>query len=210
MLQALGCLLYFLLFGKLAFQAEAKLQILNGDFNIPPTRPPPLSALLRELLVVNPAARPDIDQVLARLQQVSQSLGVDPAMLAPGLGVSANSTVGHGTLITGGQAQVDEVCQALSRLCCTGIKAVQDVPASVPVSVPQATQPPAAMPSLPTTPRPVRASSFTRPTPAPSSKPRALSHLRLDADSIVCSIWSAYSQHGAEVTVRQLLTRVTC
>ena len=83
MLQALGCLLYYLLFGKLAFQAEAKLQILNGDISVPPTRPPPLIALLRELLVVNPAGRPDIIAVLRRLQEVAEALNVDPALLVP-------------------------------------------------------------------------------------------------------------------------------
>ena len=83
MLQALGCLLYYLLFGKLAFQAEAKLQILNGDISVPPSRPPPLIALLRELLVVNPAGRPDIIAVLRRLQEVAEALNVDPALLVP-------------------------------------------------------------------------------------------------------------------------------
>ena len=83
MLQALGCLLYYLLFGKLAFQAEAKLQILNGNISVPPSRPPPLIALLRELLVVNPAGRPDIIAVLRRLQEVAEALNVDPALLVP-------------------------------------------------------------------------------------------------------------------------------
>ena len=81
--QALGCLLYFLMFGKLAFQAEAKLQILNGDVSIPPTRPPPLVGLLRELLVVNPVQRPNILTVLRRLQEVADAMNVDPALLVP-------------------------------------------------------------------------------------------------------------------------------
>ena len=83
MLQALGCLLYFLMFGKLAFQAEAKLQILNGDVIIPPTRPPPLVSLLKELLVVNPMQRPGIVTVLRRLQEVADAMNVDPALLVP-------------------------------------------------------------------------------------------------------------------------------
>ena len=82
-MQALGCLLYYLMFGKLAFQAEAKLQILNGDVLIPPTRPPPLVALLKELLVVNPLQRPDILTVLRRLQEVADAMNVDPALLVP-------------------------------------------------------------------------------------------------------------------------------
>ena len=69
------------MFGKLAFQAEAKLQILKGEVSLPPTRPPPLVALLRELLVVNPLQRPDILGVLRRLQEVADALNIDPALL---------------------------------------------------------------------------------------------------------------------------------
>ena len=57
-MQALGCLLYYLLFSKLAFNPDAKLQILNGEFTVAGNRPPALVALLRELLVVAPARRP--------------------------------------------------------------------------------------------------------------------------------------------------------
>ena len=56
--QALGCLLYYLMFNKLAFGPEAKLQILNGDFTVAGSRPPAFVALLRELLVTNPIKRP--------------------------------------------------------------------------------------------------------------------------------------------------------
>ena len=56
--QALGCLLYYLLFSKLAFDPEAKLKILNGEFTVSGTRPPAFVALLRELLVTAPARRP--------------------------------------------------------------------------------------------------------------------------------------------------------
>lgn len=83
MLQSLGCLLYFLMFSKLAFQAEAKLQILKGEISLPPTRPPPLVSLLKELLVVDPLQRPDILAVLRRLQEVADALNVDPALLVP-------------------------------------------------------------------------------------------------------------------------------
>lgn len=83
LLQALGCLLYFLMYSKLAFQPEAKLQILNGDIIIPPSRPPPLVELLRELLVVSPQRRPDIRRVLRRLQEVAELLNIDPALLIP-------------------------------------------------------------------------------------------------------------------------------
>jgi len=66
-----------------AMQAEAKLQILNGDISVPPTRPPPLVALLRELLVVSPTQRPDVLTVLRRLQEVADAMNVDPALLVP-------------------------------------------------------------------------------------------------------------------------------
>ena len=67
--QALGCLLYYLLFSKLAFNPEAKLQILNGEFTVAGNRPPAMVALLRELLVVSPARRPG-KASLPRLQAV--------------------------------------------------------------------------------------------------------------------------------------------
>ena len=76
-------MLYYLLFGKLAFQAEAKLQILNGDFVLPPSRPPPLCALVRELLVVQPSGRPTIQTLLAKLDALTLSLGLDPSLTAP-------------------------------------------------------------------------------------------------------------------------------
>lgn len=56
-MQALGCLLYYLMYNKLAFAAEAKLQILNGDFTVSGSRPPAFVAVLRELLVTQPARR---------------------------------------------------------------------------------------------------------------------------------------------------------
>ena len=92
-------MLYFLMYGKLAFQAEAKLQILNGDLIIPPSRPPPLVELLRELLVVSPQRRPDIRHVLRRLQQVAELLNVDPALLVPSVPLQRQSskTLKHNT-----------------------------------------------------------------------------------------------------------------
>ena len=51
-LQALGCLLYLLVTGKLPFQAEAKLQILNGDYTLPEGGTPGVINLIRDLLQV--------------------------------------------------------------------------------------------------------------------------------------------------------------
>ena len=70
---ALGVLTYLLAFGRLPFEGEAKLQVLNGRYAMPPPptegaaapapRPPGLLALIRDMLAVSPAARPDIHQV---------------------------------------------------------------------------------------------------------------------------------------------------
>lgn len=78
-LQALGCLLFFIAYGKLAFVGEAKLQVLNGDYSMPPRpqRPEPLRQLLRRMLTVSPADRPDIDTVLQQLGQFATNLNAD-------------------------------------------------------------------------------------------------------------------------------------
>ena len=64
-LQALGCLLFFIAFGKLPFEGDAKLQVLNGDYRMPRARPEGVRALIRDMLTVSPTARPTIDQVSA-------------------------------------------------------------------------------------------------------------------------------------------------
>ncbi len=48
--QALGCLLYLLIYGRLPFAAEAKLQILNGDYSLPEGPSVPVVNLIRDLL----------------------------------------------------------------------------------------------------------------------------------------------------------------
>lgn len=89
-MQALGCLLYYLAFGKLAFVGEAKLQVLNGDFSLPPRpqRPQPMKDLIRFMLTVQPADRPNIDTVLTALGSLATNLKVDTtppaAVAAPG------------------------------------------------------------------------------------------------------------------------------
>ncbi len=88
----MGCLLYYLAYGKLAFMGEAKLQVLNGDFTLPPRpqRPQPMKDLIRLMLTVQPAERPNIDSVLDRLGNLATNLKVDtaPAAAAPQPGVS--------------------------------------------------------------------------------------------------------------------------
>lgn len=63
---ALGCMLYLLCYGRLPFDAEAKLQILNGRYTLPAgQRPPAMEALLHDMLKANPLERMTIDQVRA-------------------------------------------------------------------------------------------------------------------------------------------------
>ena len=83
--QALGCLLFFIAYGKLAFVGEAKLQVLNGDYSIPPRpqRPEALRQLLRRMLTVSPADRPDIDTVLQHLGQLATNLNADKGLASP-------------------------------------------------------------------------------------------------------------------------------
>ena len=49
-MQALGCLLYLLIYGRLPFAAEAKLQILNGDYSLPEGPSVAVVNLIRDLL----------------------------------------------------------------------------------------------------------------------------------------------------------------
>ena len=94
-MQALGCLLYYLAYGKLAFVGEAKLQVLNGDFTLPPRpqRPQPMKDLIRLMLTVQPADRPDIDTVLSSLGSLATNLKLDtataPSTAAPSPGGTA-------------------------------------------------------------------------------------------------------------------------
>ncbi|WIA38907.1 hypothetical protein OEZ86_005060 [Tetradesmus obliquus] len=69
---ALGVLLFVLCFGRLPFAGDSKLQILNGKYDMPPTpsRAPQLRALIRAMLALDPAQRPDIRQACCNLPAV--------------------------------------------------------------------------------------------------------------------------------------------
>lgn len=89
---ALGVLLYFLCFGKLPFDGEAKLSILNGRFSMPEgqQRPEALRSLIRAMLVVSPAERATIAEVGAgfsvdfKLQMCSANHSAHESRIAGG------------------------------------------------------------------------------------------------------------------------------
>lgn len=76
--QALGVLLFFLCYARLPFSGDSKLQVLNGDFSVPPGRPAQFEDLIRGLLAVDPGARTDINEVLHRLERLTASLPEAP------------------------------------------------------------------------------------------------------------------------------------
>lgn len=61
--QALGVLLYVLVFGKLPFDGDSKLSILFGKYSLPPGKPAVLVDLIKDMLVTDPEQRPDIGRV---------------------------------------------------------------------------------------------------------------------------------------------------
>ncbi|GIL75902.1 hypothetical protein Vretimale_5593 [Volvox reticuliferus] len=80
---ALGVLLYVLAFGKLPFQGDSKLSILYGKYDMPPGRPAAMRSLIQDLLQVNPKDRPDIFQVISKLDILRNALSSDPVDSLP-------------------------------------------------------------------------------------------------------------------------------
>ena len=70
---ALGCLLYFLCYGRHPFEDSAKLAILNGNYRIPGNDVTHVAFhdLIRQMLVVDPNFRPTISQVQEHLASLS-------------------------------------------------------------------------------------------------------------------------------------------
>ena len=72
---AMGCLLFRLVYGTLAFDGESKLQVLNGNYRVPAGLTPAPNAnilkLVKAAFVPDPAARP----AMARLHQASANVG---------------------------------------------------------------------------------------------------------------------------------------
>ncbi|PRW33784.1 putative serine threonine- kinase [Chlorella sorokiniana] len=81
---ALGVLLYLLAWGRLPFEGEAKLQVLNGRYSMPDGRPPALRALIKDCLTVSPLQRPTMQQVVARLEALApEDMQQAPASSTP-------------------------------------------------------------------------------------------------------------------------------
>ncbi len=57
---------------------EAKLQILNGDFQMPASRPAVLRQIIRQALTVKPSDRPSVGSILEQLDPLVHSLGLPP------------------------------------------------------------------------------------------------------------------------------------
>eukprot|EP00192_Tetraselmis_astigmatica_P009036 CAMPEP_0117662788 /NCGR_PEP_ID=MMETSP0804-20121206/8237_1 /TAXON_ID=1074897 /ORGANISM="Tetraselmis astigmatica, Strain CCMP880" /LENGTH=680 /DNA_ID=CAMNT_0005469705 /DNA_START=314 /DNA_END=2356 /DNA_ORIENTATION=- len=73
---ALGCVLYWLTFAKLAFTGDSKLGVLNGNYEMPPSGgSEPVRQLIKDMLVVDPKNRPDITVVLARIAHMQGGRG---------------------------------------------------------------------------------------------------------------------------------------
>ncbi|GFH25976.1 protein kinase domain-containing protein [Haematococcus lacustris] len=89
LLQALGVLLYVLVFGKLPFPGDSKLSVLFGKYELPAghNKPQVLCDLVRILLTTDPAQRPDIVQVLSLLESWRKAL--------------TQQAMGHGSLMDG-------------------------------------------------------------------------------------------------------------
>ncbi|GLC50517.1 hypothetical protein PLESTB_000388400 [Pleodorina starrii] len=80
---ALGVLLYVLAFGKLPFQGDSKLSILYGKYDMPPGRPAAMRSLIQDMLQVNPKDRPDIFQVISKLDVLRNVLSADGDLPPP-------------------------------------------------------------------------------------------------------------------------------
>ncbi|GAB6028806.1 DnaJ (Hsp40), sub C, member 6 [Chamberlinius hualienensis] len=72
---ALGCLLFVLCFNEHPFEDSAKLRILNGNYNIPAndSQYEVFHDLIRGMLQVNPKDRPNINDVVERIEEIGQA-----------------------------------------------------------------------------------------------------------------------------------------
>ncbi|TRY96702.1 hypothetical protein DNTS_005948 [Danionella cerebrum] len=78
--QALGCILYLLCFKQHPFEEGAKLQIVNGKYNIPQndTKYTVFHQLIRSMLKINPEERLSIGELVNQLQEIAAARNVNP------------------------------------------------------------------------------------------------------------------------------------
>jgi cyclin G-associated kinase len=76
---ALGCVLFLLCFNKHPFEDGAKLRIINGKFQIPATDRDftEFHDLIRLTLNTDPAQRPNINEIMAHLENMAKSKSVE-------------------------------------------------------------------------------------------------------------------------------------
>uniref|UniRef100_A0A672MXK4 Cyclin-G-associated kinase n=1 Tax=Sinocyclocheilus grahami TaxID=75366 RepID=A0A672MXK4_SINGR len=77
---ALGCILYLLCFKQHPFEEGAKLQIVNGKYNIPQndTKYTVFHQLIRSMLKINPDERLSINELVNQLQEIAAARNVNP------------------------------------------------------------------------------------------------------------------------------------
>ncbi|XP_051981940.1 cyclin-G-associated kinase-like [Xyrauchen texanus] len=77
---ALGCILYLLCFKQHPFEEGAKLQIVNGKYNIPQndTKYTVFHQLIRSMLKINPEERLSINELVSQLQEIAAARNVNP------------------------------------------------------------------------------------------------------------------------------------
>ena len=84
---AMGCLLFRLVYGTLAFDGESSLQVLNGNYRVPAGLDPMpdgnVLKLIRAALTADPAARPTMARLHQATANVGASLGAAATQLYP-------------------------------------------------------------------------------------------------------------------------------
>ncbi|KAL5969463.1 Cyclin-G-associated kinase [Taenia solium] len=75
---AFGCIMFYLVCGYHPFEDSAKLAILNANFNLPPCDIgfEPFHNLIRQMLLVDPTQRPNINSIYGELSDLATTLNV--------------------------------------------------------------------------------------------------------------------------------------